>query len=133
MFCYCSCAYDCSCICLYVRLFLHLYFSAFLPNAHQVETLDENSDLYVPMYPSVHKLKAYAAAFEHDPNGRPLVMCEYAHAMGNSGGGLDKYWDLIYQTPEVGVLQGGFVWDWADQVGEVWVYAWARGREGFES
>jgi beta-galactosidase len=76
--------------------------------------LDENSDLYVPMYPSVAKLQRYAAAAAHDPSSRPLVMCEYAHAMGNSGGGLDKYWASVYAAPG-GVLQGGFVWDWVDQ------------------
>lgn len=93
--------------------------------------MDENSDLYVPMYPSIDKLKEYADTYQHDPNGRPLVMCEYAHAMGNSGGGLAEYWQLIYKnnssgqsqgaaalspSERRGVLQGGFIWDWVDQV-----------------
>lgn len=43
---------------------------------------------------------------------RPLILCEYAHAMGNSLGGYDKYWQAFRQYPR---LQGGFVWDWADQ------------------
>ena len=104
-----------------------------------METLDENSDLYVPMYPSIHKLKEYAHMYQHDPNGRPLIMCEYAHAMGNSGGGLAEYWQLIYSNNKSrqpsdakadgagagaalspaerrGILQGGFIWDWVDQV-----------------
>src|SRR4029079_4071077 len=43
---------------------------------------------------------------------RPLIMCEYIHAMGNSCGGLDEYWAAIRALPG---LQGGFVWDWVDQ------------------
>ena len=66
------------------------------------------TDLVVPMYPPVEALRAYAAS---DPE-RPLVMCEYAHAMNNSCGGLDEYWAAIREGEG---LQGGFVWDWADQ------------------
>jgi beta-galactosidase len=43
---------------------------------------------------------------------RPVIMCEYAHAMGNSTGNMDEYWDVIRSTDG---LQGGFVWDWMDQ------------------
>lgn len=43
---------------------------------------------------------------------RPLILCEYAHAMGNSFGGFAKYWQAFRQYPR---LQGGFVWDWVDQ------------------
>ncbi|MFW8120665.1 glycoside hydrolase family 2 TIM barrel-domain containing protein, partial [Klebsiella pneumoniae] len=43
---------------------------------------------------------------------RPLILCEYAHAMGNSFGGFAKYWQAFRQFPR---LQGGFVWDWVDQ------------------
>lgn len=43
---------------------------------------------------------------------RPLILCEYAHAMGNSLGGYAKYWQAFRQYPR---LQGGFVWDWVDQ------------------
>lgn len=46
------------------------------------------------------------------PSGRPFVMNEYAHAMGNSVGNLADYWDLIYSEP---MLSGGFIWDWVDQ------------------
>jgi beta-galactosidase len=60
------------------------------------------------MYPSIRRLLAYAGTW-HD---RPLVMCEYAHAMGNSEGNLQDYWDVIYAHPQ---LQGGFIWDWVDQ------------------
>src|SRR5699024_8918998 len=43
---------------------------------------------------------------------KPVIMIEYAHAMGNSVGNLQDYWDAIYQYP---ALQGGFIWDWVDQ------------------
>ena len=43
---------------------------------------------------------------------RPLIQCEYAHAMGNSVGNLQDYWDAIEAYPS---LQGGFIWDWVDQ------------------
>ncbi len=43
---------------------------------------------------------------------RPVILCEYAHAMGNSVGGLKDYWDAIYSHPR---MQGAFVWDWVDQ------------------
>lgn len=67
------------------------------------------SDLVAPMYPPVEALVAWATAA---PPDRPLVMCEYIHAMGNSCGGLDDYWQAIRTYPG---LQGGFVWDWVDQ------------------
>ena len=43
---------------------------------------------------------------------RPLILCEYAHSMGNSLGGFNKYWQAFEQFPK---LQGGFIWDWVDQ------------------
>lgn len=43
---------------------------------------------------------------------RPLILCEYSHAMGNSNGNLHKYWELFRSNPR---CQGGFVWDWVDQ------------------
>jgi beta-galactosidase len=70
--------------------------------------LDWNTDLYVPMYAWPHQLVEYAET--HDD--RPLILCEYAHAMGNSIGNFDDYWDVIDRYP---VLQGGFIWDWVDQ------------------
>ncbi len=67
------------------------------------------SDLFAPMYPPVEKVIAYA---KEPGNSRPYIMCEYAHAMGNSCGNLREYWEAIetYQG-----LQGGFIWDWVDQ------------------
>lgn len=66
------------------------------------------TDIVSPMYPSPQMLANYAA----EPQDRPLIMCEYSHAMGNSSGDMRAYWDLIYAHPQ---LQGGFIWDWADQ------------------
>lgn len=67
------------------------------------------SDLVVPMYPEVPDLVSWATRALPD---RPLIMCEYIHAMNNSCGGLADYWDAIRTRPG---LQGGFVWDWVDQ------------------
>jgi beta-galactosidase len=61
------------------------------------------------MYSSVAQLKALSEA-EHIK--RPIVMCEYAHAMGNSLGNMTDYWDLIRSKPN---LMGGYIWDWIDQ------------------
>jgi len=69
---------------------------------------DSAVDIVSPMYPSINHLKYYAS-HEHY---RPLIMCEYAHAMGNSTGNLQEYWDMIEAYPS---LQGGFIWDWVDQ------------------
>jgi len=66
------------------------------------------SEIYTPMYDSVEELQDYIST---KPN-KPLIMAEYAHAMGNSVGNLDKYWQVIYQHQQ---LQGGFIWDWVDQ------------------
>jgi beta-galactosidase len=67
-----------------------------------------HTDLYVPMYARIHHLEEWAAS---EPD-RPLILCEYAHAMGNSVGNLQDYWDVIDSEK---VLQGGFIWDWVDQ------------------
>lgn len=68
-----------------------------------------STDLVCPMYPSVAEIIEYARNPKAD---RPLIMCEYAHAMGNSVGNLKEYWDAIYTYHG---LQGGFIWDWVDQ------------------
>ncbi len=66
------------------------------------------SDIYCPMYARPYHLYEFAAIVQP----RPLILCEYAHAMGNSVGNLRDYWDLIYKHRQ---LQGGFIWDWVDQ------------------
>ncbi len=73
------------------------------------QALEEwNTDIICPMYPSPKHLAGYA---QKNPD-RPLIMCEYAHAMGNSVGNFVEYWEVILKYP---VLQGGFIWDWHDQ------------------
>jgi beta-galactosidase len=67
------------------------------------------TDLVCPMYPPVADIIAYA---EDRRGDRPLIMCEYAHAMGNSCGNLKEYWEAIKTYHG---LQGGFIWDWVDQ------------------
>ena len=69
---------------------------------------DDNTDIVCPMYPSVAEVEQYALGNK----SRPYIMCEYAHAMGNSLGNLKEYWDLIHKHD---ILQGGFIWDWMDQ------------------
>ncbi len=71
---------------------------------------DWNSDILCPMYSSPKGVKEYAEA--HPDSKRPLIQCEYAHAMGNSVGNFKEYWD-IYRKYDV--LQGGFIWDMIDQ------------------
>lgn len=66
------------------------------------------SDIYCPMYGRIWLLRQHV----NQRQPRPLILCEYAHAMGNSVGNLQDYWDLIYQYDQ---LQGGFIWDWVDQ------------------
>ena len=70
------------------------------------------TDLICPMYPSIDALTNWAARTADTDEHRPLIMCEYSHAMGNSNGSLGDYWAVIETTPG---LQGGFIWDWADQ------------------
>ncbi|NJB85854.1 beta-galactosidase [Lewinella marina] len=78
------------------------------PVQYEGATQYENTDIQAPMYARIPDLIAYA---EDDPQ-RPLILCEYAHAMGNSVGNLQDYWDVIERYD---VLQGGFIWDWVDQ------------------
>ncbi len=68
-----------------------------------------SSDVICPMYPQIDRLVAYARDPTYD---RPLIMCEYAHSMGNSTGNLQEYWDAVEAYRG---LQGGFIWDWIDQ------------------
>jgi len=66
-------------------------------------------DVLGPMYPSVARIIEMAQV---PGETRPVVMCEYAHSMGNSTGNLKEYWDAVEQHKR---LQGGFIWDWVDQ------------------
>ena len=98
-------------------------------------TTERHTDIYCPMYAGIEHIENYA---KDDKNDRPLIMCEYAHAMGNSTGNLQDYWDIIEKYPK---LQGAFVWDWVDQgiqttneTGEkYWAYGGDFGEEGVPS
>lgn len=68
-----------------------------------------NTDIVCPMYPLVDDMKRYAARTDVT---RPYIMCEYAHAMGNSTGNFPEYFEIIRSSPH---MQGGFIWDWVDQ------------------
>ncbi|MBK5269565.1 MAG: DUF4981 domain-containing protein, partial [Bacteroidia bacterium] len=70
---------------------------------------DWNTDIVCPMYPSVSSMMRYA---KDTSKKRPYIMCEYSHAMGNSNGNFQEYWDIIMNSPR---MQGGFIWDWVDQ------------------
>ena len=98
-------------------------------------TTERHTDIVCPMYARIEQIESYA----RDPKSdRPLIMCEYAHAMGNSTGNLQDYWDVIEKYPK---LQGAFVWDWVDQgilktdeSGEkFWAYGGDFGEEGMPS
>jgi beta-galactosidase len=101
----------------------------------ETNTPERHSDLWGNMYAKIEEIEAYAK----DPrNNRPMIMVEYAHAMGNSTGNLQDYWDVIEKYPK---LQGGFIWDWVDQGilktsenGEkYWTYGGDYGEEGMPS
>lgn len=70
---------------------------------------DGNTDMVVPMYDPPERIERYA---KEAKVAKPLILCEYSHAMGNSSGNFDWYWDL-FRTHER--LAGGFIWDWVDQ------------------
>lgn len=67
------------------------------------------SDITCPMYASHDWCERYAS---NPATNKPLIQCEYSHAMGNSCGGFKEYWDLIRKYPK---YQGGFIWDFVDQ------------------
>lgn len=89
------------------------------------------SDIYCPMYARIWQLREHV----NQRQSRPLILCEYAHAMGNSVGNLKDYWDLIDEHDQ---LQGGFIWDWVDQTfpikdqagNDIWGYGGDMGFVG---
>jgi beta-galactosidase len=93
----------------------------------------ENTDVVCPMYPSMEYMKEYAARKKVT---RPFIMCEYAHAMGNSTGNFQEYWDVIKSSNN---MQGGFIWDWVDQGFEMtdeagrkyWAYGGDMGGQNY--
>lgn len=84
------------------------YERSYRENDGTLYDMDTNTDIIVPQYPS-------PADFEEmgrSKTDRPYIPSEYAHAMGNSTGNFQDYWDIIEQYDN---LQGGFIWDWVDQ------------------
>lgn len=74
---------------------------------------NDYSDIFCPMYEYFTPYEKLGKGEREDQvKGRPVIQCEYAHAMGNSMGGFKEYWDLIRKYPN---LQGGFIWDFVDQ------------------
>ena len=69
----------------------------------------DHTDIFCPMYYGYEGMEKYG---QRTDATKPLIQCEYAHAMGNSQGGFKEYWDLIRKYPN---LQGGFIWDFVDQ------------------
>jgi beta-galactosidase len=68
----------------------------------------KSTDIFCPMYLGYDDCEIYA---QNNPE-KPLIQCEYAHAMGNSMGGFKEYWDIVRRNPK---YQGGFIWDFVDQ------------------
>ncbi len=78
------------------------------PVQYQPAWWKDHTDIICPMYKNIEWLREN---HNRDPE-RPLILCEYAHAMGNAEGDLRDYWEVIDSYPQ---LQGGFIWDWVDQ------------------
>lgn len=79
------------------------------PVQYEQARIDGNTDIFCPMYYSYEDCERYSTDANHT---KPLIQCEYAHAMGNSEGGFKEYWDLVRKYPK---YQGGFIWDFVDQ------------------
>ncbi len=78
------------------------------PVHYERAELGPNTDIFCPMYARIPDIVEYAENYDD----RPLILCEYSHAMGNSNGNVADYWKEIYAHER---LQGGFIWDWVDQ------------------
>ena len=93
------------------------------------------NDLINPMYPTIDSIIEHAVR-SRDP--RPVILCEYSHAMGNSNGSLAEYWDAFERYHG---LQGGFIWEWLDHGirrttadgREYWAYGGDFGEEIHDS
>jgi beta-galactosidase/evolved beta-galactosidase subunit alpha len=93
------------------------------PIHYEGDQLLEVADVYSRMYASVDEVEKIGQGVEElkvwsggvlpatKYAGKPFILCEYAHAMGNGPGGLSEYWDVFYRHPR---LQGGWVWEWID-------------------
>jgi len=79
------------------------------PVQYEQARIEGKTDIFCPMYLSYEHSEQYSANPE---STKPLIQCEYAHAMGNSEGGFKEYWDLVRKYPK---YQGGYIWDFVDQ------------------
>ncbi len=101
------------------------------PVQYECAGVDGKTDIYCPMYADYNWCEQYSKGEQWT---KPLIQCEYCHTMGNSGGGMKEYWDLIRKYPK---YQGGYVWDFIDQglrgkskiTGkQIWTYGGDYGR-----
>ena len=79
------------------------------PCQYERAGMEDHTDIFCPMYYGYEEMEKYG---QRTDATKPLIQCEYAHAMGNSEGGFKEYWDIIRKYPN---LQGGFIWDFVDQ------------------
>lgn len=101
------------------------------PVAYEPASRTDYSDVFFPMYKSLNVMQEYVKEWR----SKPYIQCEYAHMMGNSGGNLKEYWDLIYSNEQ---LQGGYIWDFSDQTfkikdkngRDIWGYGRDMGKVG---
>lgn len=92
------------------------------PVLYEQAAFRNHTDIVSPMYPDLGIIDNYSAGREvryggdrigpQETRSRPMILCEYAHAMGNSTGNFDEFWDRFLDKP---YLQGGCIWDWVDQ------------------
>ncbi|NLY52646.1 MAG: DUF4981 domain-containing protein [Firmicutes bacterium] len=92
------------------------------PIHYEGDRTQEVADIVGPMYTPVDKVIELG---QEESYTKPVILCEYAHAMGNGPGGFKEYWEAFYKYPR---LQGGFVWDWVDQGLRQWT---PQGTERF--
>lgn len=105
------------------------------PVQYERAGMEWNTDIRCPMYSHPWEIEEYA---QNPKSDRPLILCEYAHAMGNSLGNFKEYWDIIEKYP---LLQGGCIWDWVDQGllekdkngKSYWAYGGDYGKDGTPS
>lgn len=95
----------------------------------------DNTDIFCPMYLNQAACDKYSASTKAEDD-KPLILCEYSHAMGNSCGGFKEYWDLVRKYPK---FQGGFIWDFADQgllgkgINDVTIYKYGGDYNAYDS
>jgi beta-galactosidase len=78
---------------------------------HDLAEGNHATDIVCPMYPSLERIRAWSANTRSPDKRRPMILCEYSHAMGNSNGSLHEYFECFETLPGV---QGGFIWEWVE-------------------